>query len=202
MSKNPELAKKDPGLVVDLYHQVPSTKFLSEKFLGPTTKEERGVLSKSLFSPENAWSDKAFEQEVLNQYTSAGIPTIGSQDFLKKYKIKPANRRNPKDVARFFKEVQFAAKKEYPKGFMIKPNEGFSASSGNFPTEEHDLPKLYESWLPRIKDFENELGEEQNGEIGVFKKYRKSPEFAGHALHEMLSGNALPGIGVRFFGIL
>jgi hypothetical protein len=114
------------------------------KFPGWTpeaTKLKWGRSRKGLKSPE--FEDKLYEMLVLKKHApKAGIRSEAIEDVIKRNKIKvtPENREES------LRQLQEILRKEYPKGFFIKPRAFDASSAGKFPTEKSDFAELAQQW--------------------------------------------------------
>lgn len=90
-----------------------------------------GRSRKGLKSPE--FEDKLYEMLVLNKHVpKAGIRSEAIEDILRRHKI----RVTPENREESLRQLQEALRKEYPKGFFVKPRAFDASSAGKFPTEK------------------------------------------------------------------
>lgn len=132
--------RKGKASVFDYGYQEP----VEGRFPGWTAEARKlkwGGSRKGLKSPE--FEDKLYEMELLKKYApSAGIRSESLEKILKRHKIKLTGDNTEEAL----KQLQEAMRKDYPKGFFVKPRAFDASSSGKFPTHKSDFVKLYRDW--------------------------------------------------------
>lgn len=146
--------RRGEASVFDYGYQEP----VSGKFPGwhPKSRKVRwGFSAQGLKSPE--LEDKLYEMQLLNKHApEAGIRSESLKDILKRTKLNLSGENVEEDLAK----LQAVLRKEYPKGFFVKPRAFDASSAGKFPTEKSDFAELYRQWktlLPTYQKMEAEV---------------------------------------------